>query len=163
MRILSFLLFASLVLSSCNSDPASSYNQLDLMGHGVPLIIMAPDSADIKKEDWITSQSVTIKKGEDYDVQIWISQISSNDLPTLKSKKKTEVEGNRFFSKIVKEDSNGFIFENKLDSATLFYGFCHLVLQGDNEYVFQNGLRGNFTLEQAERMYDAVKPVTKKK
>ena len=162
MRILSILLFSFFILSSCNSDPASNYKELDLMAYGVPITIMAPDSADIKKEDWISQQGVTVTKGKDYDLQIWASQATVSDVATLKATKLEDIKSNDLFSKIIKDDPAGFIFENKLDSTTLYYGFCHLVIQGDNEYEFRNGLRGNFTLEQAERMYDSVKSVDKK-
>jgi len=161
MRILSIVLFIALFLSACQSDPASSYQELDLLSYGVPIKIMAPDSVDVKKEDWIAQQGITVSKDEGYEVQIWAGQASTTDLSTLKANKLAEVKSNRLFSKVVQEDSDGFIFENKIDSTTLFYGFYHFVIQGDNEYTFQNGLRGNFTLEQAERMYEAVKPVEK--
>lgn len=161
MRIWSALLLISLFVLGCASDPASNYKELDLLSYGVPIKIMAPDSADVKKEDWIAQQGITVSKGDDYEVQIWAGEAASTDVATLKANKLAEVQSNRWFSKIIKEDSDGFIFENKIDSTTSFYGFYHLVIQGDNEYTFQNGLRGNFTLEQAEQMYDAVKPAKK--
>ncbi|MFT5385777.1 MAG: hypothetical protein ACI8VT_003309 [Saprospiraceae bacterium] len=159
MRLFSFLLFFCLILTACTNDPISNYQELDLMQYGVPLKIMAPDSADVKKEDWISQQGVTVKK-DDYEVQIWSSQASTPDVATLKANKLAEVKSNRLFSKVIQENSDGFIFENKLDSLTRFYGFYHLVIQGDHEYTFQNGLRGNFTLAQVENMYKAVKPET---
>ncbi len=161
MKILRTCLFFSFFFIACNTDPVSNYKALDLMGYGVPLTIMAPDSAAIKKEDWFSLQGITIKK-DDYEVQVWSSEATTSDKASLKANKLAEVKNNRLFSKIVKEDSDGFVFENKLDSATLFYGFYYLVVQGDQEYTFQNGLRGNFTLEQVERMYEAVKPISKK-
>lgn len=161
MRILSLVLFISLLFFACESDPAATYKELNLLSYGVPITIMAPDSAAVKKEDWIAQQGITVSKGEDYEVQIWAGQATTNDLATLKAGKLAEVKSNKIFSKIIKEDNNGFVFESKIDSSTMYYGFYHFVLQGDNEYTFQNGLRGNFTLEQAERMYNAVQPVKK--
>lgn len=156
MRLLISILLSVLVLSACTSDPATSYQELNLTSYGVPLSIMAPDSATIKKEDWITQQSVSVTQG-DYDVQIWTGE-ASNDLATIKANKLAEVKSNKIFSTIVKEEPSGFIFENKPDSSTMYYGFYHFIVQGDYLYTFQNGLRGNFTKEQAERMYEAVKP-----
>jgi len=163
MRILNVVLFLCLLIFACESDPKESYKELNLLSYGVPISIMAPDSAAVKKEDWIAQQGITVSKGDDYEVQIWAGQASTTDLAALKANKLAEIKSNRLFSKIVKEDTNGFLFENKLDSTTQFYGFYHFVIQGDNEYTFQNGLRGNFTLEQAERMYESVqtKPKTK--
>lgn len=162
MRILSILVVTCLIFSACKSDPLDSYKELNLLSYGVPISIMAPDSPVVKKEDWIAQQGITVSKGEDYEVQIWAGQAATLDVASLKAEKLAEVKTNKLFSKIIKDEPNGFIFENKPDSSTLFYGFYYLVIQGDNQYIFQNGLRGNFTLDQAEMMYNAVKPVDKK-
>ncbi len=155
MRLLTSILLAVLVLSACTPDPTSNYQELNLTSYGIPLSIMAPDSPTIKKEDWITQQSVSVTQG-DYDVQVWTGE-ASNDLATIKANKLAEVKSNKIFSSVIKEETDGFIFENKLDSSTLYYGFYHFIVQGDYLYTFQNGLRGNFTKEQAENMYEAVK------
>lgn len=154
MRILICMLLGVLVLSACTSDPASDYKALNLTSYGIPLSIMAPDSVKITKEDWVTQQSVNITEG-DFDLQVWAGE-RTGDLATIKANKLADVKSNDIFSSIVKEDPAGFIFENKLDSTTLYYGFYHFVVQGDYLYTFQNALRGNFTKEQAERMYSAV-------
>jgi hypothetical protein len=156
MRLLISVLLGVLVLSACTSDPASEYKELNLTSYGIPLSIMAPDSAKIKKEDWITQQSVSVSQG-DYDVQVWAGE-RPGDLATVKANKLAEVKSSDIFSSIIQEDPSGFLFENKLDSSTLYYGFYHFVVQGDYLYTFQNGLRGNFTKDQAERMYAAVQP-----
>lgn len=161
MRILSFIIITCLIFTACTSDPVDSFKELNLLSYGVPITIMAPDSPDVKKEDWITQQGITVTKGEDFDLQIWAGQASSLDVATLKAEKLAEVKTNKLFSQVIKEEPNGFIFENKIDSAILFYGFYHLRIQGDNQYIFQNGLRGNFTKEQAETMYKAVQPIKK--
>ena len=162
MRVVLSLLMFSILIWSCKSDPVSEYKELDLLSYGVPLKIMAPDSSDIKKEDWITQQGVTIKKGKDYEVQVWAGTASTTDMVAFKANKLAEVKNKEIFSKIIQEDPDGFIFENQLDSNTLYYGFYYLVLQGDFEYTFQNGLRGDFTQEQAENMYRAVRPKEEK-
>lgn len=157
MQLLRFFLLAGLTfMLSCSSDPASEFKELELMEYGIPLKIMAPDSSDVKKEDWGSAKVVNVEKG-DFEVQIWSSQASTTDIATLKANKLSDVKNTRIFSKIIKEEPNGFIFENQPDSSTLYYGFYYLLIQGDYEYSMQNGLRGNFTLEQAERMYEAVK------
>lgn len=163
MRMLTGIILIVLMLSACASDPLSDYKELDLLSYGVPLKVMAPDSAIVKKEDWISQKGVAITKGDDFDILVWKAEATSLDLATLKASKLGDVEANKYFSKIILEEPGGFIFENKLDSNTLFYGFYHLILQGDNEYIIQNGLRGNFTKEQAENMYSAVKVRSVKK
>ncbi len=161
MRLLSFIIITCLIFTACKSDPTAAYTELNLLSYGVPISIMAPDSAIVKKEDWFSQQGITVEKGDDYDLQIWAGVASSPDVSTVKAAKLAEVKSNRLYSKIIKEETDGFIFETKPDSSTLYYGFYHIIIQGDNQYTFQNGLRGNFTLEQAEMMYNSVKPVKK--
>ena len=163
MRIRPQFLFllSALVILACQNEKTQPLKPLNLLQYGIPLTIMAPDSATIKKENWISQSGVTIK-AKDFDVQVWASEASVTDLPTLKASTLAEVEDERFFSRVVKEDPNGFLYENKIDSTTLYYGFRHIRVQGDRKYVIQNGLAGNFSLEQAEYMYDAIKKEEKK-
>lgn len=158
MRIFTIAISLCIFLIGCSKDPAANLKPQNLLSYGVPLTIMAPDSATIKKEDWGSMLIVTVKKGKDYDLQVQASDASSTDIATLKAQKIIDVKNERYFSKIIKEDENGFVFETAPDSTTNFYGFRFIMVQGDKEYVIQNGLAGNYTLEQAEFMYEAVKP-----
>jgi hypothetical protein len=106
-------------------------------------------------------QIVTVKKGKDYDLQIQSSDAATSDVATLKAQKIIDVKNERYFSKIIKEDEHGFVYENQIDSTTNYYGFRYISIQGDKEYIIQNGLAGTYTLEQAEMMYEAVKPKEK--
>ena len=66
------------------------------------------------------------------------------------------------FQKIVKEDPNGFIYETVIDSTYISYRFYHVKIKGDKELLFQSGLRGKFTQEQAEDTYNAISQPVKK-
>jgi hypothetical protein len=162
MRILAIAISLSFFLVGCTDKTTINLNPQNLLSYGVPLTIMAPDSAEIKKEDWGSMQIVTVKKGKDYDLQIQSSEATSTDIATVKAQKIIDVKNERYFSKIIKEDPNGFVFETQPDSTTNYYGFRYITIQGDKEYVIQTGLAGNYTLEQAENMYEAVKPKKKK-
>ena len=133
------------------------------MAYGVPLTIMAPDSAVIKKEDWGSMQIITVKKGKDYDLQIQSSEATSTDIATVKAQKITDVKNERYFSKIIKGRSPADL-SSKLNRIRLpiIMVFDISPIQGDKEYIIQNGLAGNYTLEQAEFMYEAIKPKDKK-
>ena len=76
----------------------------------------------------------------------------------MKAGKLVEEQANPYFSKIVKDEPAGFNYETKVDSTTQIFNFRYIQLKGDKEYIFQTGLIGRFTLEQVERMYEAVKP-----
>jgi len=130
---------------------------LDLMEYGVPLTILAPDSAVVKKRDMIVQEDITIKGPDGFDVQLYASNASTTDPRTLKDSLLAEVKRQPYFSRLVREEDQGFIFENQIDSTATFYDFRYVEIRGGKEYQFQGGLLGNFTLEQAERMYEAVK------
>ena len=161
MRLLTIAISLSFFFFGCTDEPTMKLIPQNLLSYGIPLTVMAPDSADIKKEDWGSMQIVTIKRGKDYDLQIQISEATSTDIATVKAQKIIDVKNERYFSKIIKEDTNGFVFETQPDSTTNYYGFLYITIQGDVEYVIQNGLAGNYTLEQAENMYEAIKPKEK--
>lgn len=149
---LPFLLFA------CSADDTAKWGDLDLMKYNIPLTIAAPDSARVVAANLsVIMQDVTITSLEDrYAVQILASQASTNDMARLKAEQLELVRDNRYFSSIVREEDAGFIFENKIDTTSLF-GFRHIVYQGDKEFVFQNSFQGIFTLPEIEAMYKAVK------
>lgn len=153
-----FFLAMAIALSSCTSDATGNWKSLDLMKYNLPVTIMAPDSAEVKSSSLSgVMQDVTIDSPADrYSVQIFSSQASTNDLTRLKAEQLQLVRDNRYFSNIVREEPNGFVFMNQIDSTSI-YGFRHIVYQGDQEIVFQNSFGGTFSLEEAEAMYAAVK------
>jgi len=158
MKNFTLLLFTILLFAACESEEKIDLKPLDLLEYGVPITIMAPDSAEVKKSDFGPfMKDVTIRKGKDYFIQIYASQASTTDVTALKAQALTEVKGKKYFSKIISEESAGFIYETKVDSNYIDYGFRYLKVQGSNEFVFQTGLIGPFTLEAVKEMYEAVK------
>ena len=95
-------------------------------------------------------------RDSDYSIQILASQASTNDMTRLKAEQLELVRDNRYFSKVVREEDNGFISENQIDSTSIF-GFRYIIYQGDQEFVFQNGFDATYGLEAIEAMYSAVK------
>ncbi len=142
---------------ACKSDPASNLKPLDLMKYGIPLTVLAPDSAKVETMDLIVQNDVTIKKGDDYFIQLYASDASTTDLKKIRSDQMEEVKANPYFAEIVSEDENGFIYKKQIDSTNVNYGFKYVKLQGDKEYIFQTGLIGKFSKESVMAMYDAVK------
>ncbi len=156
MKKVLFFLFATMFIGACTQDKGPKWAPLDLMPYGVPLTIEAPDSAKVKTTDLGLIKDITVKEGEDYYIQLYASSASTNDVAKIKTDQLSEVKNNRFFSKIVKEEADGFIYETAIDSANINYGFRYIYLQGDMEYIFQTGLIGTFTQEETEMMYEAV-------
>ena len=150
--LISFLFF------NCQGEPESTLEATDLMSYGIPVSIMAPDSAVIKKRDMAGGliKDVTIRAGESFDVQIIASAAETNDIASIKADLLANVKGNRYYSQIIEEGENGFIYETAVDSTFKSYGFRYILVQGDQEVLFQSGLAGTFSLEDAKAMYKAV-------
>lgn len=146
---------------ACGTDMGSmsGWKSLDLLQHGIPFSILAPDSAKVETIDFGSiMKDVSIKKDDDYFVQIFASDANSMDLSVVKQEQLKEVKDQKHFSKIIEESDAGFIYESKKDSSTIYYGFRYVRLQGSKEYILQNGFRGFFTEDQARSMYKAVSP-----
>lgn len=148
---------------SCQKDQQAEWKPLELLQYGLPVTVLAPDSAAVKSDDLGgLIKDVTVKGGDDYSIQIYATDATTTDLAKVKAAQLAEVKSNRYFSKIIEEEENGFLYEMKLDSTNINYGFRHVRVQGDMEFVFQPSLIGTFTLEEARRMYEAVKPQPRK-
>ena len=157
MRKIFFLVLIVLSIGACESEAVKTWNELDLMVHGLPISIHAPDSAKVKNNSTGMIKDITVTKGNDYDIQIFASPITSASLSALKSAQVEEVKANRYFTKMLTEEENGFIYENAIDSSTVYYGFRYVHYQADLEYIFQQSLSGIFSKEAAEKMYESVK------
>lgn len=153
------LIFFAVILTvwACKTDPVDEWNDLDLLPYGIPITILAPDSADVNMSKLGVMKDITIKKGKEYNVQIFASPVSSGSLEELKAAQLDEVKSNRFFSQIVLDEPQGFIYETVIDSSNINFGFRHVHYQADLEYVFQQSLIGTFTKEQIQKMYAAIK------
>ena len=162
MRNIAFTLiaFAAIVAYSCQGTPNETAHRVDLLEYGIPINIEVPvDSPAIKTEDWIIKQSVNITANEDYDLQIFYQDAKSSDLVSIKATELADVKSNRYFSSVVEENEAGFIYESKIDSTNVNYGFRHILLQGNKEYVFQQNLIGSFDLASVQQMYKAAQEV----
>lgn len=155
--IVAFLSLAPLMWS-CQTGGGSDLVEKDLMEHGVPVTIMAPDSAVVKARNMGSlMKDVTVKGEGNYDLQIMTSSATTSDLARVKAEQLATVKTNRYFSRIVTEEENGFLYEMALDSNNLNYNFRYIHLQGDQEIIFSAGMASTLTQEEAERIYEAVK------
>ncbi len=152
IRFIVVLISFSFIVSCGNTV---KQEKLDLMSYGLPIAISAPAEAEVAVDDMGVWKDVTVKKGDDYFIQILSSKASSLDISKLKNAALDEVKGGRFFSKIIQEEDAGFIFEKKIDE-NINFDFRYFKIQGDSEYSFQTGLIGTFTEEQVRSMYNSV-------
>jgi hypothetical protein len=156
MKNVVFVDFVALFLCQCQGDQLEKWSSVDLLEHGIPLSVLAPDSIQVDKMNLGgILQDVTLRKGDDYFIQIYASDAATNDVTKLKADQMAEVKTNRFFTRVIEEDDQGFIYETQIDSLTNF-GFRYVHLQADREYIFQTGLTGTYSLDEVKRMYEAV-------
>lgn len=153
------LICIGMVVFACSSeDKPPEFVELNLLEHGLPFSIMAPDSADVRSRDLLMMKDVTIKHPEqNYAIQILASDMTSRDVAKLKNEQLESIKNHPFFSEIVEERDNGFVYKTQIDSTAINYGFRYIHLQGDKEYLFQTGILGTFSLDEVNRMYNAVK------
>jgi len=162
MRSKILLSFSVLLFFACKQEPKTNFKPLNLLEHGIPLTILAPEEPEIKTMDLTVMKDLTIKKdAENYYVQLYASTANTTDVQKLKSEHLEDVKKNPYFSKLVSEEPHGFIYEKQMDSTMTSYGFKYVLIQGDQEYIFQNGLIGTFDLEAVKNMYDAVNQTKK--
>jgi len=130
--------------------------EMDLLEYGVPITIQVPDSAEIKALDFGVQKDVSIVGDSWYKLQIFNSRTSDHNMTSAIAGLKSIVEDGAYFSRFVKEDPDGFIFEMMFDSI-LNYDFRHLKIQGDHEYLFQAGMSGSFKEDEVEKLYQIAK------
>lgn len=139
-------------LMACSSGE-QNLNYTDLLTHGVPLEIQAPDSVDISSSD-LGSQTDVVLQGEDgYKIQIFSSDAYKNESAAIKQYK-TEIKQNPLFKEFVREEPQGFVYAFQLDSTTVNYGFRYIEVKSGKEIVIQQGMLGIYTQEEAERLFE---------
>jgi len=163
MRYLAFLTIFALLITACQTESTAKLQPLNLLKYGVPVTIMAPDSVNVKTMDLLVQKDITITGEDDgYYLQIFASDATTTDAKRVASELKAEVQNNPYFKEFILEEDKGFIYKTVIDSTQTSYGFQQVRIQGDREFIFQNGLIGTFTQEEAQAMYNAVKPQPKK-
>jgi hypothetical protein len=156
MKKISLYLFVVLVLAACQKDTNDDWKPLDLLKYSVPITIMAPDSVAVNSQNLGgVIQDVTLK-APGYSIQIYGTDLETNDLASLKAAQLSEVKNNRYFSRIVQEEENGFLYELLIDT-TFNYSFRYVLPRGDKLYTFQTGIVETYTMPEAKKLYQAVK------
>ena len=153
LLVFSHLLCLS-VLVSCLHDPYD-LDTLQLEPFGIPVSILAPDSAIVRVKPYDNVRDITIRKGW-YDLQVFEFSPSMNDPEMEKRNQLLTVRDSPGFRQVLLDDEQGFIFSSQPDSATTRYDFRYIKLVGDKELIFQTGVTGTYSLDDVKRMYEAV-------
>jgi len=149
-----FILIAFCI--SCGSSPESGWPEKDMMEYGVPMTIKTPEDVSIEKTALGFQEDITVKNGNGFDLQIFVSEAMVKTEDAAIQSQKELVKESPYYLQMIQEDPAGFIFENKMDSTQSSFGFRYVKLMGGKEYLFQEGLMGLFSQEQAKAMYNAI-------
>jgi len=155
MKKIILLLIIAVQFVSCEQDPLKDFVDLDLMKNGVPLKIKAPEGSTVKVNDLGLMKDISIDGGNNFALQIMASTVTEYDLKKLVDSELSTVEASTYFSKIMSQDENGFIFEKDIDGK-LNYDFRFVKIQGDNEFICQRSLSGTYNIEEIDLMYKAL-------
>ena len=156
-KYINVLFIALLLVTACKKEKKNEYTTLDLLSYGVPLKVKAPPGTEVKVKDIGIAKDITLKKGDDFFIQILNSSAITGDINKLKQQNLEEVKKSPYFSKVILDEDNGFVYEKKMNDSLYNYDFRYIKLQGDQQYIFQTGLFGLFTKDQVMNMYNAIK------
>ncbi|MEL6390796.1 MAG: hypothetical protein AAFQ02_11610 [Bacteroidota bacterium] len=148
-------LFISLLLFSCKPG-VSDMEPLDLLSEDIPFSILAPAGVSTEARDVGIVRDITIQNDDWYSLQIYESEARSLDVSSIIAELKTEAKGNPFFSQMIEENEDGFIFERVVDDEYTNYDFRHVKIRGDKQYLIQTGLSRQYTLDQVKTLFKSV-------
>lgn len=148
-----FLIFTYIVGCQSNTKPK---NGTDLLKYGIPYTIIAPDDVSMSKIGAGSLSDVNIKNNTGYDLQIFMSEAYTADMPRLIKIKKDQVIEHPQFSKIVEEFDNGFLYEKQDADGSRSFDFVIIKIQGDKEINFQAGNSKPFTESEVKSMIQSV-------
>jgi len=144
-----------IIISSCKpSGPELA--PLNLLAQGIPLKIQAPADVAVASSDLGILKDVTIKNDQGYSIQIFESEATTFNNKDIANKMLSDIQSSKFFSKMIRQEDGGFIFEKKIDENYITYDFRQIKIIGDKQYVIQAGMSGQHSLEQVEVMYASV-------
>ncbi|MEZ4910359.1 MAG: hypothetical protein R2774_05825 [Saprospiraceae bacterium] len=130
---------------------------LDLLQYGIPYILNCPLDVTTQKIGQGSLYYVAIRNAKGYDLQVFMSPATTNNLSTLRQRKKTELLSNPQFVKIIEEYNEGFLYEKNLDGLSSSYDFIYFVVKGDNEINFQCGNSKAFSEQEVRSMLESVR------
>ena len=155
MRTLLFFCL-SLFLLACTEDPTEGFEPIDLLDKDIPVTVLAPPGAEVKKGDLgIVMKDVTVRGGDNYSLQIFASAAATTDVGTIKQTQLENVKSNPSFDGLIEEFPSGFIYRTSIDSLSNF-SFRRVKVVGDQEIIFQPGLGGSYSEADVRLMYTAT-------
>ncbi len=156
LHYLTIALSCSLLLFACQGESLPKLQPLNLMSYGFPITIMAPDSASVDKSLGGIIEELTVKGKGNFGLLVQSSMATETDAKVIKSEELELVKERDYFSKLIQDDENGFLYETVIDSVNISYEFFKVKVQGDKEYRFRTPYTGSYTEKEAKRIYGSL-------
>lgn len=163
-KVLLFVFAGIVLLAACKSDGTpGAWKEHNLLRYDLPVSIMGPDSVNVTSNNLLFSKDVTIEGAleDGFGIQIFSSEASSQDPKKIKAEELAASKRHQYFSELIQDDEQGFIYTTKLDSANVYHGFKYIKVQGAREYIYQNLSGRKYNLNDVKKMYAAVQPQKK--
>lgn len=158
-RFATLILCAFLCLTACQPDPFEGYESVNLLAQDIPVTVLAPPGAKVKKGDLGSVMKDVTVRGTDenawYNLQVFASRSLHNSVETAKQSELENVKANPSFDQLIEEFPDGFVYRTSIDSLTN-HNFRRVKVVGDQEVIFQTGLLGTFSEDEVRRMYLAT-------
>lgn len=145
------LTFALFVFTFLGCSSNLTLEPLDLTPHGMPITVLAPAGAEIKRDDNSTEKVLKIKKGK-YTLEI----TATKAYQTAKESKDFSLgllEGPQ--KELVLEEESGFVYPKDKDKGIYEFRFSKVIK--DSLYNFLPGSFHGYTKDEAIKYYKAAK------
>lgn len=149
-----FLLVATLV--GCAADKQEDWKLTDLMSHGLPVKVMAPNDLKVTKSSLGGSQEYNLHCPDGYGMNILVMEATSGNAESTIAELRDIIEQGKYFDSIVESTKDGFIYKMSVSDNHAVYGFRKVQIQGDKQFVFQNPYMSKLSLDEAKRLYKAA-------
>ena len=155
-----FLSLLVLFVVACKNG--GGVKDFDLMQHGLPISIKAPEGVTVKKIQIGLGDDVVVEKPGEYYVHIYAEEIPmGSSVEALTQERLADVKAREEFSKIVEESKDAFVYETKWAENDIYYNFYYCYFKGDKCFTFETTTVEKYTLDQVKMMFESVKQSAK--
>ena len=160
-KLLGFILSIIIIFSACQNETSKwDLQPLDLTSYGLPIIVQAPDSADVNLNIIAFEKGVTISK-DDFTIEVELKDVyadPSKNIDSIVSKKIESIQSADNFDKILMTTPNSLIYSSNDTIIGLDHHFFFVALKNGKQFEFQEApnVMANYTLEEIKEFHRAV-------
>ncbi len=149
--------------TSCDTQNSANHelvlSPINLEKYGIPTVIQVPKDANITEDPQSREKALVIASPQ---FSVRVDMYSPDSAETATSWLSNKIENEKFesdFSKLIVEDSLGFVFERKDEDLGASYHFRYIIQKGNALIIFSEGIpqKNSFDLPSIMEMYKAVK------